>query len=200
MRVLRHFIPLDNVARTVRTEHGIRRIFHIGGRVVGGCRDDFLRVVAGCVAVRCARQPTASLGVRRNLGPVVAHGGNRRRSGQNRAVSTLLGRLERAVHSLNVGHGASDALVRQLQPEDVIRLEQQALGAHQAVADGAVGRLAEVTAFRVLDVSRPARMVIFTSVMGAPVSTPKCVFSARCVRINRCQFRSSTSVGHAVDS
>ena len=67
-------------------------------------------------------------------------------------MSTLLGRLERAVHSLNVGHGASDALFRQLQPEDVIRLEQQALGAHQAVADGAVGRLAEVTAFRVLDV------------------------------------------------
>ena len=152
MGVLRHFIPLDNIACTVRTEHGIRRIFHIGGRVVGGCRDDFLRVVAGCVAVRCARQPTASLGVRRDLGPVVAHGGNRRCSGQNRAVSTLLGRLERAVHSLNVGHGASDALVRQLQPEDVIRLEQQAFRAHQAVADGAVGRLAEVTAFRVLDV------------------------------------------------
>lgn len=34
----------------------------------------------------------------------------------------------------------------------------------------------------------------------APVSTPKCGFSARCVRIRRCQLRSSTSVGHAVDS
>ena len=152
MRVLRHLIPLDNIACTVRAEHGIRRILHIGGRVVGNCRDDFLRVVARRVAVRRARQPTASLGVRRDLGPVVAHGGDRRRSGQNRAVSTLFRRLKRAVHSLNVGHGASDTLVRQLQPEDVIRLEQQAFRAHKAVADGAVGRLAEVTALRVLDV------------------------------------------------
>ena len=67
-------------------------------------------------------------------------------------MSTLFRRLKRAVHSLNVGHGASDTLVRQLQPEDVIRLEQQAFRAHKAVADGAVGRLAEVTALRVLDV------------------------------------------------
>lgn len=30
-----------------------------------------------------------------------------------------------------------------------------------------------------------------------PVSTPRCSFSARCVRISLCQFRSSTSVGQA---
>ena len=152
MRVLRHLIPLDNIACTVRAEHGIRRILHIGGRVVGNCRDDFLRVVARRVAVRRARQPTASLGVRRDLGPVVAHGGDRRRSGQNRAVSTLFRRLKRAVHSLNVGHGASDALVRQLQPKCIIRLKQQAFRAHKAVADGAVGCLTEVAALGVLDV------------------------------------------------
>ena len=67
-------------------------------------------------------------------------------------MSTLFRRLKRAVHPLNVGHGASDALVRQLQPKRIIRLKQQAFRAHKAVADGAVGRLTEVTAFRVLDV------------------------------------------------
>ena len=67
-------------------------------------------------------------------------------------MSTLLGRLKRAVHSLNVGHGASDALIRQLQPKRIIRLEQQAFRAHKAVADGTVGCLTEVAALGVLDV------------------------------------------------
>ena len=151
MRVLRHFVPLDDIARAVRAEHGIRRIFHIGGRVVGRCRDDLLRVVTGRVAIRRARQPTAALGVRGDLGPVVAHGGDRRRTGQNRAVTSLLGRLKRAVHALNIGHRASDALVRQFQPEGVIRLKQQTLGSHQAVAYRAVSCFSEVAAFGVLD-------------------------------------------------
>ena len=152
MRVLRHLIPLDNIACTVRAEHGIRRILHIGGRVVGSCRDDFLRVVARFIPGKAERQSSASFRVCCDLGPVVAHGGNRRRSGQNRAVSTLFRRLKRAVHSLNVGHGASDALVRQLQPKRIIRLKQQAFRAHKAVADGTIGCLTEVAAFRVLNV------------------------------------------------
>ncbi len=41
--------------------------------------------------------------------------------------------------------------------------------------------------------ARPASRVIFRSVTGAPVSTPRCSFSSRWVRISRCQLRSSTS-------
>ena len=67
-------------------------------------------------------------------------------------MSTLFRRLKRAVHSLNVGHGTSDALVRQLQPKRIIRLKQQAFRAHKSVADGTVGCLTEVAALGVLDV------------------------------------------------
>ena len=40
--------------------------------------------------------------------------------------------------------------------------------------------------------------VSFISVMGDPVSTPRCTFSVRWVRMSRCQLRSSTSSGQAV--
>ena len=45
--------------------------------------------------------------------------------------------------------------------------------------------------------ARPARSVIFTSVSALPVSTPGCARSTRCVRMRRCQLRSSSSVGQA---
>ena len=38
------------------------------------------------------------------------------------------------------------------------------------------------------------------SVTGAPVSTPRWTFSARCPRISRCQCRASVSVGHIVSN
>ena len=44
----------------------------------------------------------------------------------------------------------------------------------------------------------PAISVIFTSVRGEPVSTPRCLFSMRLPMISLCQLRSSSSVLTAV--
>ncbi len=85
--------------------------------------------------------------------------------------------------------------VRQLQPKRIIRLKQQLSVRIRPLRTGAVGRHTEVAAFRMLDVCTPARMDIFTSVNGCTGQHAKCGFSARCVRINRSSFRSSTSVG-----
>ena len=66
--------------------------------------------------------------------------------------------------------------------------------ASKALAYGPVGRLPEIAALGVLDMGPAGQTsVIFISVISEPVSTPRCFFSSRWVRISRCQFRSSTS-------
>jgi len=151
MRVRAHLVPVHDIACAVRAEHRIRRVHGVVLGVVADGGNHLVRVVADLVAARRAGQTPTPLGVGGDLGPVVAHGGNRRFACDDRAAVERLRRVERAVHALNIAHRAADALIRQFERKVVVRLEQHVFRLHQSVAHGAVGCLAEVAALGVLD-------------------------------------------------
>ena len=98
--------------------------------------------------------------VRVHVHRIVTHFGYRRRAVQHHVFAVAGRRVERARHALDVGHRMSDHVLRHFQTEAVPRFKQTAIALllrfHQALAYRAVGGLAEIAAFRVLQM-RTAR-------------------------------------------
>ena len=115
--------------------------------------------MAGTVAVQRQGQVSPAPGVAHHLHGVAAHGGGRCRAGKQGGipVGSGLGRVKTSAHVLDIVHGAAHVVRGQLQPEGIPRLQQLGLVDlvchHQALPDGAVGRLPEVAALGVLEVS-----------------------------------------------
>ena len=97
-----------------------------------------------------------SAGIRRYLARIIGALGNRRGSREDGNAVFRFRRRKPPAHALDIRHGAPDAFARQLQPEIVPWLEEDALGAHESLPHGAVGRLTEVAALGVLQM-RPSR-------------------------------------------
>ena len=151
-----YLVPLHRVARAVAAEHGVRRVVHVPLRVVAHCLHHRRLVSAGAVARRSTQQPPPAPGVGRHLGGVAPEGCHRGGAGEDGLLTKGLRRGGLAVHPLEVAHGPAHLLGGQLQPEVVPRLQQHALGLHQALPHRPVGGLAEVAALGVLHMG-PAR-------------------------------------------
>ena len=152
---------LDLVPRNVDTcavlaEHRAGGVFRVALGIVADGGDDALRVRAGLVAAQGAAQTSASAGVGRDLTRVAAQSLDRREAGEHRSLADRFRCVRRAAHRGKVGHRTSHAFRRQLKTEIIERLEQHALGLHQTLPHGAVGRLPEIAALGVLEV-RAAR-------------------------------------------
>ena len=144
-------VPLHREARAVAAEDGVRRVVQIPLRVVAQLLNDLPGVVAALIAPEGAAQPAPAAGIGGDILPVFPHLRHRRAAGEQGQIPRRLGRVKPPAHLLHVGHGASQALPRQLQAEVVPRLQQHALRPHQALADRTVGGLAEVAALCVLE-------------------------------------------------
>ena len=144
-------VPRDIDARAVLAEHRAGRIFRVAIGIVADGGYDRLGVRAGRVAAQSAAQPSPSAGVGRDLARVAAQSLDRREAGEHRFPADRFRCVRRAAHRGKVGHRAAHALRRQLQTEVVKRFEQHALGLHQTLPHGAVGRLPEVAALGVLE-------------------------------------------------
>ena len=110
---------------------------------------------ARAVAARAERQPAHAARIRRDLAGIAAQLRHRRAAGEQRVLSERLGRRALAAHLPHVRHRPSRERLRQLQPEVVPRLKQHALCLAQPLPHGAVRRLPEIAALRVLLVRPP---------------------------------------------
>ena len=141
------------MTRSVRTEYGTAGIIRIRVAVVANGGDYLVVIVTRRVTLERALQPSLSARILNHLTLIVAHGGYRCRTGDNGAVLCGFGRIEVAVHTLNIGHRSSDALNGHLERELKYRLEDNALCRAQTITDCAVGCLTEISALGMLGVS-----------------------------------------------
>ncbi len=155
MRTHLDLVPRNVDARAVLAEHRAGGIFRVALGIVADGGDDALRVRAGLVAAQGAAQTAASAGVGRDLARVAAQSLDRCEAGEHCFLADRFRRVRRAAHRGKVGHRAAHALRRQLETEIVKRLEQYALGLHQTLPHGAVGRLPEIAALSMLEVRAP---------------------------------------------
>ena len=162
MHVAAHLLPGHHKARPVGAEHRVRRVVQIMLRLVAHGLDDFLRIVAGAVALQRQAHAATATGVADHLHGITAHGGGGgfARQGGCLAVGAGLRRVKATLHPLDVIHGTAQVLGRDFQPERIPGLQQlcfaDLIGHHQALPHRAVSRLPEVTALGVLEVG-PAR-------------------------------------------
>ena len=158
VHIIAHLVPRDDEARAVGAEDGVRRVLHIVLGFVARSLHHLLGVMAGAVAVQRQAQPPPAPGVADHLHGVAAHGGGGgfAREGGRLAVRRSLGRVEAALHPLDIVQRPAQILGGQLQPEGVPRLQQlrfaDAAGHHQPLPHGAVGGLPEIAALGVLEV------------------------------------------------
>ena len=156
MRPGGHFIPGDDDAGAVATEHGVRGVVQIRRRVVIDGRQHSVLVRAGRITPEGTEQPPPALGVGGHLPGVVPQSGHRHGTSEHSLLPRRLRRRQLRPHLLEVRHGPAYLRCGQLQAEVVPGLQQDALRLHQPLAHRPIGGLAEVAALRVLHVG-PAR-------------------------------------------
>ena len=153
MHILRNPVPWDRKTCAVGAENGIRRVFRIAQRVIAQLRNDLLRIVAGSVALRKTAQPPLPARIGRKLGCIALHFRHRHAAAELHPAGRFLRRAEGAGHGADVVDCAAELFGRHCQGKTVIRLQQNAPGLHQPLPDGAVGRLTEIAALGVLEMS-----------------------------------------------
>ena len=112
--------------------------------------------MAGTISSHLEQEPPAPLRVSSELLRVIAECRDRRASGQDRIAVFKIGLAEGRTHLLQIRKCPAQISLRKLQPEIIIRLQQNIFGHHEPLPHRAVGRLPEVTALRVLLVCAPA--------------------------------------------
>ena len=174
MHVAAHLLPGHHKSGPVGAEHRIRRVVEVVFRLIARGLDDLCCIVAGTVAVQRQGQVSPAPGVAHHLHGVAAHGGGRCGAGEQGGipVGSGLGWVKAAAHVLDIVHGAAHVVRGQLQPEGIPRLQQLGLVDlvchHQALPDGAVGRLPEVAALGVLEVGAARNEGDFHIGQGCP--------------------------------
>ena len=133
-------------------EHGVRGVVQVPFRLVAPLRRHLLGVVAGGVAIKGAGEFSPAPGVGGHLQGVVLHGGHWGGAGEHCRLSVVFRVGEGPGHGLQIADGPAQLDRRQLQPELVPGLQQDALRLHQPLAHPPVGSLAEVASLGVLGV------------------------------------------------
>ena len=111
--------------------------------------------MAGGITLHNGGKAAHSLGIPGHFTRITAHGGHGGRASKHSRFAAQLRRLEAAIHALHTRHGAPHRCGRNLQPESIARLQQDAFRAAQALAQGAVGGLAKIAPLGVLAVGAP---------------------------------------------
>lgn len=156
MHPRRGLVPADEHARAVAAKDGVGRVLRVGVRVVARGSDDGLGVVAGRVACGQAAESAAPARVSGQFARVAPQFRDRRAPADDCTLGLRLRRLKLGAEPGHVGQRAAYGLLRQAERKLVPGLQQDAAASRrrraQALAHGAVGRLAEVPALRVLRV------------------------------------------------
>ena len=157
MHVLADVVPGDGLACAVGAEDGVRGIPEVQLRIIAAFLDDPLLVVTGEIAGKAEREAAGALGVGANLLHVVDGFGHRYFAADHSLAlsggTCVQSELRR--HAVEVGEGPSGAGLGHLQREFIPGLQQDATGIHETVPDRPVGGLAEIAAFRVLEMGFP---------------------------------------------
>ena len=160
-----HLVPLDQVPRPVAAKDRVGGVLHIGVGVVADGGQHLRGVVAGSVPLGDAAQPPRAPGVGGHLPGAAPHFGHRRGAGQHGPVVFHGGRGKFGAAALQIRHGPAHAVLGNLQPEVVPRLQQNGVARRRSGAQplphGAVGGLAEVPALGVFEVGPPRRQCDF---------------------------------------
>ena len=157
MHVLADVVPGDGLACAVGAEDGVRGIPEVQLRIIAAFLDDPLLVVTGEVAGETEGKAAGSLGVGADLLHVVDGFGHRDFAADHSLAlsggACVQSELRR--HAVEVGEGPSCAGLGHLQRELVPGLQKDRTGVHETVPDRPVGCLAEIAAFRVLEMGLP---------------------------------------------
>ena len=145
-----HIPPWDHHPCAVGAEHRVGRILCVCLGVVARRGHDLLGVVAGLVAVGDAGHAPLSSGVGHDLADIAVEGGDG--AAPHKGDGLLVGGFGGlgGVAVLQIRHGAPHVYGGHLQTEFVVGLQQGTAPLHEAVTDGAVGGLAEVTTLGML--------------------------------------------------
>ena len=155
MHIVRHIRPVHDEARAMRAEYGRGRFIEVRLGLVTHPFQHLLGVMARQISGRLAGQLAEAARVQHDLLAVLPHGGNGTSAAQGRVLRRMLAGLEFRTHALEVRHGTAQLVGRDLQRKTIDRLQKNTLRRHQALAHGAIGRLAEIAALRVLRVRLP---------------------------------------------
>ena len=150
MHVLCDLIPRHVKSCSVSAKHRARRILYVFFRVIAGCPNNLLLVLARLIALNLKRNPSSALCISQNFTLIITHSGHRGTSGQYRHLPFCLRRTGFPMHSLDVRHRPSDKLCGYFQPKQVIRLKQDTCRLHKPMPYRAVSRLPEISTLRML--------------------------------------------------
>ena len=150
MRHTRYLIPPHGVSGPSAAKDRIRRIRGIGIAVVAAGGYYFLRAAAGGIAIRLPTQPSSSTGVPQHLSRVVPQGIQRRRAPQGGGLRQQLRRLGLGLPLLQIMECPPQLFGRHRQGKAAPRLQKDTLRHAQSLPHRAVGRLPEISTFRML--------------------------------------------------
>ena len=143
-------VPRHGVTASLLAEHGIRRMSFVKIGIVAAGGDHLFGVMAGRVRADRKRNFALALGVGTQGRRIRAQTNDGRVSDENGRAAIIRMARHRSAHRGNIVQRAANRRRRQLHRKIKGRLEYHALARANALAHGAVGRLAEVTALRVL--------------------------------------------------
>ena len=146
------FVPGNNDAGTMGAEDGIRGIPDIPAGIISFFTDDLFRIRTGLPVQKSGGQAAAAFCEDSQLAAVFRAGGGGNRRGQAAQVFPgVLRYIEAAAHQAQIAHDPADTVFRNGDIQRHPGFQQDAAGFHQPLAEGAVGSLAEITAFGMLE-------------------------------------------------
>ena len=143
-------VPGHGVARAALAKHRACGVALVKQRVVSRGGNYFRGVVAGGVFAHRHRYSSLSASEGTELRGVGAHSVDGATARNRRTVAVKLGRVHTAVHIGNIVHYPAEIIPRRVYFEIKGGLQQHRLTLHQALPDGAIGRLTEVAALGML--------------------------------------------------
>ena len=150
MHIFFYLIPGNHEACSMGTEYRACRILKISLGIISDLLCDLLLILTGFIAIQSTGQMTSASCVGNYLALIVPHFCHRRTSCDHRQLSLGFRPLKGSLHPLDIRHGTSYIFCRNLKPEAVIGFQKNCLRFLEALAHSTVGRLPEISTFRML--------------------------------------------------
>ena len=132
------------------TEYRACRILKIPLGIVSDLLCDLLLILTGFIALQGTGQMSSASCVGNYLTLIIPHFCHRRTSCDHRQLSLGFRPLEGSLHPLDIRHGTTYIFCRNLKPKAVIGFQKKCLCFLETLAHSTVGRLPEISAFRML--------------------------------------------------
>ena len=150
MHIVLHLVPLHGKTGAVAAKYGVGGVVQVSFRVISGSGHHGFLVVTGGIAFQRYLQDASALGVGGDLVGVVPKRLRRDRAGQQGIAARRLGRFEFTAHSTDVGDSPANLFCGHGQLKAVPGFQKLGLCLHKALPDSPVSGLAEIAAFRML--------------------------------------------------